>query len=224
MESLLAMLLLADARLPVGGHTQSAGLEPGALAGMPVTSVPAYLQARLQTSTRVDAGAAVVALAALRSGEGGAGRLRAAYEEWAARTPSQHQRAAAELAGRGYLRVLDRLAPGDAPARSVRALPTPARPFAMAALAVHLDLDARMLATAMVHDEVATITSAALKLYPLDPLDAARWTVAAGSLGAEIIDGVVHLLDPQDIASVSVPLVEAWVDEHSRAPRRMFRA
>ncbi len=224
MSTSLAMLLLADARLPVGGHTQSAGLEPAALSGMPVASVPAYVEARLRTSTLVDAGSAVVALRSLRAGGGGAGGLWAAYGHWAARTPSQHQRAAADLAGRGYLRVLDRLAPGSAYAGSVRQLPSAARPFAMAALGAHLGLDARMLATAMVHDDVATITSAALKVYPLDPLEATEWTVAAGSVGAEIVDAVADLVDPRQIPCPSAPLVEAWVDDHSRSNRRLFRA
>src|SRR3954447_93899 len=42
-------LLLADARLPGGGHTQSAGLEGALLAGMPVSAVPEYLRTRLAT-------------------------------------------------------------------------------------------------------------------------------------------------------------------------------
>lgn len=224
MATDLAMLLLADARLPVGGHTQSAGLEPAMLAGMPVGSVPAYVEARLRTSTLVDAGSAVVALGALHDGDGGAGRLRAAYDHWAARTPSQHQRAAADLAGRGYLRVLDRLSPTSAYAASVRALPTAARPFAIAALAGHLGLSPSQLAAAMVHDDVATITGAALKVYPLDPLEAAEWTASAGAVGEQVVAAVAGLVDPQQIPVASAPLVEAWVDAHSRSDRRLFRA
>ena len=54
-------MLLADARLPTGAHTQSAGLEPAIRAGLPAESIPAYIRARLRTVTTVEAGAAIVA-------------------------------------------------------------------------------------------------------------------------------------------------------------------
>src|SRR6478752_10018036 len=57
------MMLLADARLPTGAHTQSAGLEPALRAGVPASSVPAYITARLRSVTTVEAAAAVLARA-----------------------------------------------------------------------------------------------------------------------------------------------------------------
>src|SRR6185436_15226794 len=57
----LMLMLLADARLPTGAHTQSAGLEPAMNAGITVDRVPGYIAARLATVTTVEAGAAVVA-------------------------------------------------------------------------------------------------------------------------------------------------------------------
>ena len=77
-------LLLADGRLPVGGHTQSAGLEPAVQAGLSREEVPGLLLARLRTTVAVDAGAAVVALHLVRSTGDPAPALRA----WEARTPS----------------------------------------------------------------------------------------------------------------------------------------
>ncbi|MET0965852.1 MAG: urease accessory UreF family protein, partial [Nakamurella sp.] len=58
---------LADARLPTGAHTQSAGLEPALRGGMLPEQVPKYIQARLRTVTLVEAGAAVLARAAVIS-------------------------------------------------------------------------------------------------------------------------------------------------------------
>jgi urease accessory protein len=58
----LMMMLLADARLPTGAHTQSAGLEPALRAGMPASAVPAYIRARLRTVTLLEAAAAVLAM------------------------------------------------------------------------------------------------------------------------------------------------------------------
>lgn len=59
-------LMLADGRLPTGGHTQSAGLEPAVRAGLgadgkQLTDVAAYARARLRTVTRVEAAVAVLA-------------------------------------------------------------------------------------------------------------------------------------------------------------------
>jgi urease accessory protein len=59
-------LMLADGRLPTGGHTQYAGLEPAVRAGLgaggnQLADVAAYARDRLRTVTRVDAAVAVLA-------------------------------------------------------------------------------------------------------------------------------------------------------------------
>ena len=54
-------LLLADGRLPVGAHAQSAGVEPAMQAGLPLERLPDYLAVRLRTVTEVEAATAVVA-------------------------------------------------------------------------------------------------------------------------------------------------------------------
>ncbi|MFB7888817.1 urease accessory UreF family protein [Cellulosimicrobium cellulans] len=129
----LMLALLADARLPTGGHTQSAGLEPALRAGMPAPRVPDYVRARLATVTRVEAATAVVARhVALAAGPGpdGAGSAPADHAPsagvpdgvasaardladtwlaWAARTPSPALRETSQRLGRGYLRLLRRL-------------------------------------------------------------------------------------------------------------------
>lgn len=143
------LMLLADARLPTGGHTQSAGLEPALRAGMAPREVPAYIAARLATTVRVEAGTAVVArhvALALTGASDGGGRPGAATPPgaqsrttaptladvraaWAARTPSPALRDTSERLGRGYLRLLRRLWPdhaalavleGDLPTRGRR--------------------------------------------------------------------------------------------------------
>ncbi len=84
MTAAFASMLLADARLPTGSHTQSGGLEPALLDGMAVGSVPDYLAARLGTVVRVDAGVAVVApppARAVRRPAAGAVRLVGAHSE-----------------------------------------------------------------------------------------------------------------------------------------------
>ncbi|MFD7154990.1 urease accessory protein UreF [Kribbella sp. NPDC059898] len=61
----LVALMLADGRLPTGGHTQSAGLEPAVRAGLGadgkrLADVADYARDRLRTVTRVEAATAVV--------------------------------------------------------------------------------------------------------------------------------------------------------------------
>jgi urease accessory protein len=111
------LALLADARLPTGGHTQSAGLEPALRAGMPPARVPDYVRARLASVTRVEAATAVVARhAALAAGPVPDGAASPAARDladtwiaWAARTPSSALRDTSQRLGRGYLRLLRRL-------------------------------------------------------------------------------------------------------------------
>ncbi|MGW6200813.1 urease accessory protein UreF [Kribbella sp. NPDC055110] len=61
----LVAMMLADGRLPTGGHTQSGGLEPAVRAGLgadgkQLGDVAAYARDRLRTTTRVEAAVAVV--------------------------------------------------------------------------------------------------------------------------------------------------------------------
>ncbi|MGN0110875.1 MAG: urease accessory UreF family protein, partial [Cellulosimicrobium funkei] len=109
----LMLALLADARLPTGGHTQSAGLEPALRAGMPAARVPDYVRARLATVTRTEAATAVVARHAALAPDDGpppvAVALADTWVAWAARTPSPALRETSQRLGRGYLRLLRRL-------------------------------------------------------------------------------------------------------------------
>ncbi|TCC25327.1 urease accessory protein UreF [Kribbella speibonae] len=61
----LVAMMLADGRLPTGGHTQSGGLEPAVRAGLgadgkQLADVANYARDRLRTTTRVEAAVAVV--------------------------------------------------------------------------------------------------------------------------------------------------------------------
>src|SRR5690242_11988947 len=99
----LFLMLLADARLPVAGHTQSAGLEPALRSGL--TDVPSYAGLRLRTVTRVEAATAVVALHHVRGGL----PLEPVERAWAARTPSPAMRATSRQLAKGLVRLGSRL-------------------------------------------------------------------------------------------------------------------
>ena len=56
----LLLMLLADARLPTSGHTQSGGLEAALLGGLEPAHLDEYCRTRLETVTVTEAATAVV--------------------------------------------------------------------------------------------------------------------------------------------------------------------
>ena len=218
----LAMLLLGDARLPTGGHTQSAGLEGALAAGLHLGDIPAYIDMRLRTVATVDAGTAVTARAVL-SGTSPAS-IESVQRHWAARTPSQVQRAASVRLGRGCLRLLQSMFPAEGPTRLLGAVRAPSRPLVLGGLAAVLGLDGRRLATVVCYDEVQSIAAAALKLVPLDPVVTAGWVLGAARAVEGVVTRVAHLVDPGDLPAPSAPLMDLWAHAHAAQPGRLFSA
>lgn len=206
------MLLLGDGRLPIGGFTQSAGLEPALDAGLAADLIPGLIDTRLRTATLVDAGTAVVARHLIdTTGDAGPAVLA-----WQARTPSDVVRDASIEVGRGYVRLLHRLG---------RAAPErPPRPVGLAALGVALGLSAETLVRLVCHDDVQSMCAAALKLVPLDPLETVEWALAVAPTVEDVVRATAELTDPDDIPASTAPAAELWQHAHAHSPRRLFRA
>ncbi|QCB92746.1 urease accessory protein UreF [Cellulomonas shaoxiangyii] len=222
--SALLLTLLADARLPSGGHTQSGGLEPAVRAGMRPADVAAYARARLRTVTAVEAGTAVVARAAAAAGED-LGPVEAA---WAARTPSPALRANARRLGRGQLRVARALwpaAPGDGPdpCDDPRAR-TWSRPVVLGVLAHRAGVDARDLGRLVGYDDLQTVVAALLKLEPGDPLEMSGTVLALLPEVEELAARVAPLRRPGEIPAGGAPLMERWAQAHAVTTERLFSA
>jgi len=215
----LAALLLADARLPAAGHTQSAGLEPALLGGMAEGRIEEYIHHRLATVTRIEAATAVVALRRWRGGE----HVERVAEEWAARTPSPAVRTASRLQGRALLRLASRLWPDREEVQHCRGAGFP-RPVVLGAIASVLHLDAEQVATVVAYDDVQTVAAAALKLVPLDPVTATTWVVDAFPAISALVAATATLSDASDIPAPGAPQFEAWAQAHAVASRRLFSA
>lgn len=216
-----ALMLLADARLPAGGHVMSAGLEPALAAGVTAEEIPAYLRARMATTMRVDAATAVVARHACETDSD----LGPVAHAWAARTPVAALRDIGHVAGRGLYRVFAHIEP--VAAARLRPLVRDRmawRPVVLGALAHALGLAAPQTALLVAYDDVQTVTSAALKLLPLDPLDTLAWSLAARAGVTELVGDTAGLTDAADIPADSAPQLEAWHRAHASADRRLFRA
>jgi urease accessory protein len=102
------LLLLADSRLPAGGHAHSGGLEAAAAAGRVdgMSGLDGFLRGRLATAGLVSAGLAVAACQHAAAVSGGAAPRWAELDaEAAARTPSPAQRRAVRAQGRALLRA-----------------------------------------------------------------------------------------------------------------------
>ncbi len=217
-----ALMLLGDARLPSGAHAQSAGLEAALTGGMPEGDLPAYLRMRLRTVAAVDAGTAVVGLAVL-TGTSPAS-LPALQQHWAARTPSHVQRQASLTLGRGLLRLLRALFPSAVATQRLGEEPAPCRPLVLAGLAAALGLDARELSTLVCYDEVQTVTAAALKLTPLDPVQTVRWALDVLPVVEDVVAESALISAPDQIPARSAPLMDQWLAAHARQNRRLFSA
>ncbi|MAS55839.1 MAG: urease accessory protein UreF [Pimelobacter sp.] len=213
-------MLLADARLPVAGHTQSATLEPALRAGLGPADVPGFVATRLRTVTRVEAATAVVALHHLRRGLD----LSAVEAAWSARTTSPAMRATSRSQARALLRLVSRLWPGTEALRAVSSSTTPCRAVVLAATAASLDLEATALARLIGYDDVQTVCSAALKLLPLDPADVTGWVASALPAVDALADEVAHLTRPDDVPASGAPQIEAWAQAHVHTTRRLFSA
>ncbi|HCB03506.1 MAG TPA: urease accessory protein UreF [Nocardioides bacterium] len=217
MSTVLA-LLLADARLPAAGHTQSGGLEPGLADGLDPHNLPAYVRSRLATVVRTEATTAVVARHHALAGSS----LDPVEAAWAARTPSDAMRATARTLGRGLLRLARRTWPAAVAGWAPDA--TPPRAVVLGAVAAGAGLSAVELARVVAYDDTQTVLSAALKLLPLDPADATAWCVELLPDVDRLAHEVSTLTETTDIPATGSPQIEAWAQAHARATRRLFSA
>jgi len=216
----LLMMLLADARLPVAGHTQSNGLEPALADGMPPEEVPGYCRTRLNTVALVDAAASVVARRVTLD----AGALAPVERAWAARTPSPAMRATSRTMARGLLRLAHRVWPDEPAMLCVATVLGPSRPLVLGSIAAATGLGARELAVLVGYDDVQTVVSAALKLAPLDPTEATTWVWNLLPDIEFLADRVADLTLPEEIPAPCAPQIEAWAQAHASATRRLFSA
>ncbi|MER5442294.1 urease accessory UreF family protein [Streptomyces sp. NPDC002790] len=220
----LAALVLADGRLPTGGHAQSAGLEPALAAGLTPGLIPDFLAARLDTVGSVDAACTVLSRrAALSSDELGPALARITHE-YEARTPSPPMRAASALLGRGMVRLAERLWPHHDPVQALRALPRPPRPVALGVVCALAGLDDIQSARVCLYEDAQTVASAAPKLLPVDPLEPVRWVLDAADVIERAAVRAVAVSSPEDIPATAAPLTELWSLDHAERERRIFHA
>jgi urease accessory protein len=179
-----SLLLLADSRLPAGGHAHSGGMEAAAVAGLvgDEHGLEGFLRGRLATAGLASAGLAAAACGHASEVAAGAPACWAGlHAEAAARTPSPAQRPAARVQGRALLRaaraawphpVLDSLAEGSG-LTADPAAGGPAAPYHPVVLGACAWITGATPGDAALIAATGAITgpaSAAIRLLGLDPL------------------------------------------------------
>lgn len=217
-----ALLLLADSRLPAGGHAHSGGIEAAVGAGLVggTADLEAFLRGRLATAGRQ--AAAVAAYACRLAGDPDRAAAVAAWDrldvEASARMPSPAQRDASRALGRALLRVASR-AWAFPPLALLGARPHHAVVLgASTAAAGGGPAEAALLAATA---SVAGPASAALRLLGLDPVALtalqARLAVAVDALAAEPVAE-----DPADLPAPGAPMLDVLAQTHATSEVRLF--
>jgi urease accessory protein len=213
--SLATLLVLADGRLPAGGHAHSGGLEAAVSAGRvrDLAGLDGFLRGRLATSGLV--AAAFAAAACARTAPGAVADLDAGME---VRTPSPALRRASRAQGRALLRA----------ARAMWRVPEagrePHHPVALGVTAAAAGLDPPAAATAAAHGTVTGPASAAVRLLGLDPY-ATHALVAALAPECDRIaaDAAGRVADPVDaLPAAGAPLLDIGAEHHASWEVRLF--
>lgn len=219
-------LMLADGRLPTGGHTQSAGLEPAVRAGLgadgkQLADVAAYARDRLRTVTRVEAAVAVLARHVTLDPARVTG-LAMVEAAWAARTPSQVLRGVSRRQGRAYLRLAARVWPDVL--RHLKADSEVARPVVVGVIGSVTGLSAEQVARLVAYDDAQTVVAASLKLLPVDPADAATWLAGLQDDIERLVTDVAPLTELDKLPADGAPLLDVFAQHHANERMRLFHA
>jgi urease accessory protein len=212
-----SLLLLADGRLPAGGHAHSGGLEASVASGRvrDVTSLEAFLRGRLATAGLV---AAAFAAAAAFSAAGHGEDLDAEYD---ARTPSPALRRASRAQGRALLRA----------GRAMWTVPGPPthpdgphHPVALGLVAAAAGLTATDAALVAAYGAVSGPAGAAVRLLGLDPYAVHALLARLGPDCDAIADRAAAYRDsqPADLPSAGAVLLDIGAEDHATWEVRLF--
>ena len=211
--STATLLLLADGRLPAGGHAHSSGLEAAVSAGRvrDVAGLAGFLRGRLATSGLVSA--AFAAAACARTGDWA--RLDDGLD---ARTPSPALRRASRAQGRALLRAGRAMWPVPAIGRE------PHHPVALGVLAAAAGLRPLEAAVAAAHGTVTGPASAGVRLLGLDPYAVqgllAELAPETDRIAADAADRIDDPVD--DLPAAGAPLLDIGAEHHATWEVRLF--
>ncbi len=221
MSALAALLLLADGRLPSGGHAHSGGVEAAVGAGRvcDLSTLEDFLRGRLATVGLVGAAFAAVACAAAGPAADVPGRdlseLDAGLD---ARTPSPALRRASRTQGRALLRA------GRA-MWTVPAVPdTVHHPVALGIVAAAAGVSPEQAALAAAYGSVTGPAAAAVRLLALDPygVQGVLARLASGCDRTAEVAATYVGHDVDELPAASAPLLDISAEAHANWEVRHF--
>lgn len=222
--SAAAVLLLADARFPAGGHAHSGGVEPAATARTvtDLVSLERFLRGRLQTAGLT--AAALAAAACARAPDASARTWEELDVEADARTPSPAQREASRRQGRVLLRAARAAWPeagwlGDLGRQ-------PHHPLVLGGTAAAAGATPAEAARISAYQAVTGPASAAVRLLALDPLQAAAILARLAAEIDMVADAAAaHADGPlEDLPFPSAPALDLLAEAHARSEVRLFES
>ncbi len=220
-----SLMLLIDGRFPAGGHAYSAGVEAAASIGdvVDVGSLERYLHGRLATSGRVDAAFAAHTCARADELDVIAGDLDA---EYSARVMSPYLRTTSRRLGRQLIRASARIWPGAGVDAVAATTGGPHQPIALGAVVAAAGGSPADAAALVFHHLGAAVTSAAVRLLGLDPIELAAVQARAGrSVDAGRDEWAAWSVGPpSDLPAAGGSLTEILGEHHGGLDARLFIA
>ena len=232
------LLLLADSRLPAGGHAHSGGLEPAVTAGAvrDVTGLADFLAGRLATSGLVSAALAAAACAHAAAAAPERGweweRLDAEAD---ARTPSPAQRSASRAQGRSLLRAVRAAWPHPA-LDALAVLREPHQALVQGAAVAAAGGTPEQAAAVSAYGAVTGPASAGVRLLGLDPLEVHRVLAALAPAVDAVAAEAAGVATPEAgrttdradawaaLPAASAPLLDLYAELHLGAEPRLFES
>jgi urease accessory protein len=224
-KGLTALLMLADSRLPAGGHAHSGGVEPAVSAGLlrDVDDLTVFLRGRLRSQGVV--AAAIAAAACDHAARRGDAEVWTGLDaETDARTPSPAQRLTSRTQGRALVRagraaqhapVLERLAgtPGG-----------PHHPVVLGAVGAAMGCPPAGVAHVAAYLAVSGPASAAVRLCGFDPLAVhALLAALAPEVDAVAAQAAGTATGPlRDLPCAAAPRLDLLAEQHTRMEVRLF--
>lgn len=225
--TVLASLLLADSRLPTGGHAHSGGVEAVVERGLvrDTDDLAVFLAGRLRGPGPVVATAAAVSCLL-------AGAAPVSWGGWdaavSARTPSAALREASRAQGVTLLRTARRVWPSAA-LDALAEVGRPHQPLVLGAVVAAAGDGADAAASLALHHLLGGACAAAVRLLGLDPIEVAAVQAAASRPAEHLTQAAVAVAhravaeqDPRLLPSTGNPLPEVLAELHARAGVTLF--
>jgi urease accessory protein len=220
-----ALLVLADGRLPAGGHAHSGGVETLVRRGelRNLATLHSFLVLRVETVGFCEA---TVAVATAREGRGGTDRWAWVDAEAAARIASPAVRTVSRTLGRQLVRTAARMWPDPRLDRISEVHDNgPHHGVALGGAGLAAGLDDHDVALAACYGAIAGPATAAVRLLGIDPVDAhallASLAHRTDAIAASAADSVARV-GLADVPAPTAPHLEIAAEEHARQEVRLF--